>query len=328
MLTYQTMVATKAARVVEAAEGRRVVEFGSRRAHGPQAGLLAARAAYLAGCAATSNTLAGKEFGIPTVGTAAHSWTMAFDHEEEAFNAFLEVFGERSTLLLDTYDCLEGARIAANIRRGYRGVRLDSGDIVGLSREVRRLLDTHGHIDASIMASGDLNEYRIREYLQAGAPLDSFGVGTDLVVSRDAPSLSGIFKLVEMERGGQVCYTAKFSDEKATWPGRKQVFRYSSATGSFAHDVIGRAREERGEESGGHMGAEPLLRQVMENGKLPAALPSLAEIRGIAASNLSRLPQRYRRLEAPDTYPVRRSRALEELMEEVRDRCMEPSSLT
>ncbi len=321
MLTYQTMVATKAARVVEAAQGRRIVEFGSRRAHGPQAGLLAARAAYLAGCAATSNTLAGKEFGIPTVGTAAHSWTMAFEDEEQAFNAFLDVFQERSTLLLDTYDCLEGARIAAGIPRGFQGVRLDSGDIVALSREVRRLLDSHGHLDASIMASGDLNEYRIREYLQAGAPLDSFGVGTDLVVSRDAPSLSGIFKLVEMERGGSIHYTAKFSDEKATWPGKKQVFRYSSATGSFAHDVIGRAEEENGD----HVGAEALLRPVMENGKLLAALPSLAEIRGQAANSLSRLPQRYRRLDQPDVYPVRRSQALEDLMEEVRERCLEPS---
>jgi nicotinate phosphoribosyltransferase len=326
MLTYQTMVATKAARIVEAAQGRRVVEFGSRRAHGPQAGLLAARAAYLAGCTATSNTLAGKEFGIPTVGTAAHSWTMAFEDEEKAFHAFLDVFGERSTLLLDTYDCLEGARIAANIRRSFKGVRIDSGDIVALSREVRQLLDSHGHMDASIMASGDLNEYRIREYLHAGAPLDSFGVGTDLVVSRDAPSLSGIFKLVEMERRGTIHYTAKFSDEKATWPGKKQVFRYSSATGSFAHDVIGRAQEENGD----HVGAETLLRPVMENGKLLSPLPSLAEIRGLAASSLSRLPLRYRRLEQPDIYPVRRSQALEDLTEEVRERClesnMEPSS--
>lgn len=322
MLTYQTMVATKAARMVAAAEGRRIVEFGSRRAHGPQAGLLAARAAYLGGCAATSNTLAGKEFGIPTVGTAAHSWTMAFDEEADAFNAFIDVFGEKSTLLLDTYDCMEGARIAAGIRRGFKGVRIDSGDIVGLSREVRALLDRSGHMDASIMASGDLNEYRIREYLQAGAPLDSFGVGTDLVTSRDAPSLSGIFKLVEMERDGQIRPTAKFSDEKSTWPGKKQVFRYASATGSFGHDVIGRAQEEAGR----HVGAETLLKPVMENGELLGPLPSLAESRGVAAASLARLPSRYRRLETPDIYPVRRSPALEALMEEVRERCTTPSS--
>ena len=323
MLTFQTMVATKAARVAEAAEGRRVVEFGSRRAHGPQAGLLAARAAYLGGCAATSNTLAGKEFGIPTVGTAAHSWTMAFEEEAEAFNAFIDVFGDKSTLLLDTYDCLEGARIACGIRRGFKGVRLDSGDIVGLSREVREMLDRSGHLEATIMASGDLNEYRVREYLQAGAPIDSFGVGTDLVTSRDAPGLSGIFKLVEMEREGKIRYTAKFSDEKSTWPGKKQVFRYASATGSFGHDVIGRAEEQ----SGRHVGAEALLQPVMEQGKLIAPLPSLAAIRGAAANSIARLPSRYRRLEAPDIYPVRRSAALEALMEEVRERCTAPSSL-
>jgi len=284
--------------------------------------MLAARAAYLGGCAATSNALAGKEFGIPTVGTAAHSWTMAFEEEEQAFNSFIDVFGEKSTLLLDTYDCMEGARIASRIRRGFKGVRIDSGDIVGLSREVRRMLDQHGHMDATIMASGDLNEYRIREYLQAEAPIDSFGVGTDLVTSRDAPSLSGIFKLVEMERGGKMHYTAKFSDEKATWPGRKQVFRFASATGSFAHDVIGRTEEEHSQ----HVGSEPLLLPVIEDGRLTVPLPTLAEIRGQAANSLSRLPLRYRRLEQPEVYPVRRSAALEKLMEEVRDRCTTPSS--
>lgn len=321
MLTFQTMVATKASRVVEAAAGRRVVEFGTRRAHGPEAGLLAARAAYIGGCVGTSNVLAGKQFGIPTFGTAAHSWTMAFDEEEQAFRAFLDVFGDKSTLLLDTYDALEGARTAARLPYRFRGVRLDSGEVVEQSKQVRQILDQGGHPEAVIMASGDLNEYRIREFLEQGAPLDAFGVGTDLVTSRDAPSLSGIFKLVEMDRGGSVHYTAKFSDEKATWPGKKQVFRFSDEQGRYAYDVIGREGEEQA-------GAEALLRPVLEGGRLVAPLPELAGIRQAAAANLARLPDQYRRLENPETYPVRRSRALDQLMEQVRERCTTPSSST
>ena len=157
----------------------------------------------------------------------------------------------------------------------------------------------------------------MREYLQAGAPLDSFGVGTDLVTSRDAPALGGVFKLVEMERDGKVRPTAKYSDEKSTWPGQKQVFRFASATGSYSHDVIGRAEEARAS----HVGAEAVLHPVMEGGKLLGTLPTLAESRGMAAASLSRLPVRFRRLDAPDHYPVRRSPALEKLMDEVRARC-------
>ncbi len=318
MLTYQTMVATKAARVVEAAKGRRVVEFGSRRAHGPEAGMLAARAAYIAGCAATSNTLAGKTYGIPTAGTAAHSWTMAFEEEAEAFRSFVDVFEEKSTLLLDTYDALEGARTAARLPQRFRGVRIDSGDIVEISKNVRRILDQGGHSEATIMASGDLNEYRIGEYLDAGAPLDAFGVGTDLVTSRDAPALSGIFKLVEMERGGVTHYTAKFSDEKATWPGKKQIFRMSGPDGKYEYDLIGRAEEANI--------AEAILVPVISAGRPAAPLPTLDQIRAQAAANLARLPECYRRLDQPETYPVRRTAALEQLLEVVKERCTTPSS--
>ena len=266
LLTFQTMVATKAARVVQAAQGRGVLEFGSRRAHGPQAGLLAARASYLAGCTGTSNTLAGKEFGIPTFGTAAHSWTMAFEEEEEAFAAFLDVFGDKTVLLLDTYDAIEGARTAIRLGRPFRGVRLDSGDLVALSKLVRQMLDEGGYRDTFIMASGDLNEYRIQDYLERGARLDSFGVGTELVTSADAPSLSGIFKLVEMERGGKIHYTAKFSDEKATWPGRKQVFRFPDSLGQYSYDLIGRAEEDN--QPGLHPGAERLLLPMLSGGEI------------------------------------------------------------
>lgn len=322
LLTFQTMVATKAARVVQAAQGRRVIEFGSRRAHGPQAGLLAARASYLAGCTGTSNTLAGKEFNIPTFGTAAHSWTMAFAEEEEAFSAFLDVFGDKSVLLLDTYDAIEGARTAIRMGRRFRGVRLDSGDIVALSKQVRKMLDEGGHSDAFIMASGDLNEYKIQQYLEQGAPLDSFGVGTELVTSRDAPSLSGIFKLVEVVRDGKVHYTAKFSDEKATWPGRKQVYRFRGPQGLYEYDLIGRAEEDN--DPGAHAGADRLLLPMLAGGELVAAMPTLEEARAAAAVNLALLPERYRALEGAETYPVRRTPALEDLLERVKKLQLKP----
>jgi nicotinate phosphoribosyltransferase len=326
MLTFQTMVATKAARVVQEARGRSVVEFGSRRAHGPQAGLLAARAAYLGGCDATSNTLAGKVFGIPTAGTFAHSWTMAFDEEVDAFRAFVDLYGEQSTLLLDTYDALGGARRAARFSEQFRGVRLDSGDIVALSKQVRQILDENGHAGSTIMASGDLNEYRIRDYLAAGAPLDSFGVGTELVTSHDAPSLSGIFKLVEIERGGQLFYTAKFSDEKATWPGKKQVFRFCDNDGQFAYDLLGRAEEEG--EPAAKLGEERLLHKIMSGGRLIDPLPSLEDSRRYAARNLAKLPEMYRRLDHPTPFPMRRTEALEKLMKDVREQCSTASSST
>ena len=313
MLTYQTTVATKAARMTQVAGGRGIVEFGTRRAHGPYAGLLAARSSYIGGCRGTSNVLAGFEFGIPTYGTLAHSWTMAFEEEEEAFRQFAGIYGPRAVLLVDTYDSVEAVRKALRRKLPFRAVRLDSGDFLEISRQVRKILDAAGRADAQIMASGDLNEYVIEELIRQDAPLDLFGVGTDLVTSRDAPALSGIYKMVEIESGGQARYTAKFSESKISYPGKKQIFRFSGPGGEYTRDVLGLASEE-------FPGAETLLEPVMESGELLRPLPSLDQIQARAAANLSRLPAPYRRLEGGDSYPVEKSQALKDLLEVLRSR--------
>src|SRR5262249_10861887 len=188
--------ATKAARVVDAAAGRAVVEFGTRRAHTAEAGVLGARAAYIGSCAGTSNTLAGFRFGIPVMGTCAHSWVMSFATEQEAFRRLQYVLGPNTIQLVDTYDPIEGTRRAAALGRPLWGIRLDSGDFLSLSQQARAILDSAGLQDARIMASGDLDEWRIAELVASGAPIDAFGVGTELATSGDAPSMGAIYKLV------------------------------------------------------------------------------------------------------------------------------------
>ncbi len=309
-LTFQTMIATKAARVVEAAKGRGVVEFGSRRAHGTEAGVLAARAAYIGGCIGTSNVEAGYRFGIPTYGTVAHSFVMAYDSEEASFRQFQQIFPEHAVLLVDTYDTLSAVDKIIQSGLHPRGVRLDSGDIVELSKEVRRRLDRFGLNDTKIFASGDLDEYAISEVLAQGAPVDMFGVGTALATSKDAPALGGVYKLVEVHSNQQPHYRAKFSQEKSTYPGPKQVFRFCDPQGAYDHDLIGRADEHK-------ENAETLLTCVMRNGRRTLLLPSLEQIRERTRQNLGRLPGRYRKLCNAASYPVSFSAALEELMKAV-----------
>lgn len=216
-ISFQTMIASKAARVVEAACGRAVVEFGARRAHSPEAGVLAARAAYIGGCVGSSNVEAGFRYGIPVYGTAAHSWVQAFDDELELFRRLQQLLGPKTVYLVDTYDPLEGTRRAASGEPLW-GVRLDSGNLGELSREARRMLDAAGLKDAKIMVSGDLNEYKILEMMAAGLPIDALGVGTDLATSSDAPNLSAVYKIVEREVKGKKVFTAKISEDKQTLP--------------------------------------------------------------------------------------------------------------
>jgi nicotinate phosphoribosyltransferase len=304
-INFQTLIATKAARIVEAAQGRGVVEFGTRRAHGFGAAVYAARAAFIGGCVGTSNVETGRRFGIPVYGTAAHSFTMAFDNEIDAFRAYFKVFPESSTLLLDTYDTINAARLATEFGPELRGVRLDSGDLVELSKQVRAILDESEMRRTKIFASGDLNEYKIAELIAAGAPIDLFGVGTDLSTSRDAPALGGVYKLVEIEFDGRVSPKMKLSCDKATYPYRKQVWRETTGDGSFAGDVIARADET-------DLPGAPLLKLVMRDGRPAAPLPGLQEAQERARRQLASLPEPHKRLIEAQSYPVRYSDKLEQ----------------
>jgi nicotinate phosphoribosyltransferase len=281
-----------------------VIEFGSRRAHTPEAGVLGGRAAYLGGCASTSNTLAGFRFSIPVAGTAGHSWVMSFAGEEASFRKLQSSLGPHTVQLLDTYDTAEAARRVAALGLPLWGVRIDSGDFLAGTRQVRAILDEAGLREARIMVSGDLDEYRIRELLAAGAPIDAFGVGTQIAVSADAPSLSGVYKMVELEIGGIKRYTAKYSDDKQTIPGAKQIFR------DVARDVVARSGEcGRG---------EALLRPVILGGRLVEPLPTLEEARTRARESVARLSSALRQLEAAEPWPVIYSRELRALAEQTR----------
>lgn len=307
IVAFQSMVATKAARVVAAAEGRGVVEFGTRRAHSPEAGVLAGRAAYIGGCIGTSNVLTGFRYGVPVYGTAAHSWVQAFPSEMESYRRLQMLLGEGTIYLIDTYNTVEGARKAAALGRPLWGVRLDSGDLAELSREVRGILDRAGLTDARIMASGDLDEYRIRALVRDGAPIDAFGVGTELATSADAPSLPAVYKLVEIETNGRTRYTIKLSTDKLVMPGGKQIWRYAD------RDCITRwdERIEDGE-------ARPLVNRIMAAGELTGPLPDERAAREYAATSVAGLPEGCRIHEQPQAFGVEYSASMRRLLEEVR----------
>ena len=299
-MNHQTLVATKAARIVGAAAGRGVVEFGSRRAHGPEAGILAARAAVIGGCIGTSNVEAGRLFGIAVHGTAAHSWIMTFESEMEAFRAYHRVFPGSTTLLLDTYDPIEAARLATRIGPVLKGVRLDSGDLAEQAGRVRAILDGAGMRKTRIMLSGDLNEYRIAYLVERGVPVDLFGVGNELVNSPDAPSLSGVYKLCALETPAGTRPVFKLSAGKQTRPYAKQVWRRRDEQGDFVEDRVTRDDEEAGSPEW-----EPLLDCVIRNGRLARKMPELSEAGHRASLQLGSLPERYKRLEGAEAYPVR-----------------------
>jgi nicotinate phosphoribosyltransferase len=295
-INIQTMIATKASRVVQAAHGKTVIEFGLRREQGIDAGMKVARSSYIAGCLGTSNVLAGMAYDIPVFGTMAHSFVMSFETEIDAFRAFSKTFPDRSTLLIDTYDDLAGAKKAIVIAKeleksGYAlgGVRLDSGDLVERSKAIRQLLDANRLEYVKIFVSGDLDEYSIAELESAGARIDSFGVGTKMGTSQDYPYLDAIYKLSEVaDASGLFSPIMKLSKNKHTLPGRKQVYRYFDKDGCLSHDVIALAHER--------CDGVPLLQQVIKNGSLTYTLPSLKDIRQTAADSLSKLPQKYKKV--------------------------------
>jgi nicotinate phosphoribosyltransferase len=302
-MTMQTLVASKSARVVTAARGRPIIDFGSRRAHGPQAGLLAARASYIGGCTGTSNMEAGRLLGITALGTQAHSWIMAFGNEIEAFRKFGQVFPQASTLLIDTFDTVQGARNAIASGAPMQAVRLDSGDLAVLSQQVRRVLDEAGRRDVQIVASGDLNEHKIANLLAVGSPIDIFGVGTELVTSRDDPSLNTVYKLVEQETPQGAVGRFKLSRDKKTYPYAKQVWRQCAPDGTFVKDVIGRATES--------LPGEPMLIPVMEAGQLVGPLTTLDDSRARCLAQLERLPKELLSLDRALPYSVQVSDYLE-----------------
>jgi len=317
ILHFQTLIASKASRVTAAAAGCPVVEFGSRRAHGMEAGVFAARAAFIGGCEGTSNTYAGRRFGIPVYGTQAHSWIMAHEDEAEAFSDFLDVFPDESTLLVDTYDVHAAIEKIIALGRKPGGVRLDSGDVLADSQWVRKRLDQAGWKDVKIFASGELDEERIETLLRSGGRIDAFGVGTALSTSSDSPNIGVIYKLVEVDTGNAVRSAAKFSQEKITYPGRKQVFRFSGRDRKFSEDVIGLDTES-------FPGSEPLLVPVMREGKRiasadqdPFATIKKAQSRHLA--DRTRLPGRIAALsQAQPAFPVCYSERIEELRDQVR----------
>jgi nicotinate phosphoribosyltransferase len=300
-ISFSTLVATKAARVRYAAGSRQVVDFGSRRAHGPQAACWAARSAYLAGLDGTSNVWAGCRLGIPLTGTMAHSFVLSFSGEEEAFRAYSGVFPERSVLLVDTFDTLAAVeRAAVDPELRFVAIRLDSGNIVELSKTSRQILDRAGRRGVRIVASGDLDETRIAEIVAAGSPIDSFGVGTRMVTSVDAPALQAVYKLVAVEEPGKAARgVAKRSAGKRTAPGTKQVWRRRASDGTMVEDLVTPAGDPPAQGPW-----EPLLEPWMSGGRLCQQLPTLEESRTYARLQLAALGEPLLGLGAAPPFPV------------------------
>ena len=312
ILHFQTVVASKAARMVLAAKGRPLIDFGLRRAHGAEAGLLAARAAYLAGFAGTATVLAAQRFGIPAFGTMAHSFIQAHDDELTAFERFARTRPDGLVLLIDTYDTEAAAgkvvRLAPKLKAAgieLRGVRIDSGDLDAHARQVRRILDLGGLRHVTIVASGGLDETQIQRLVEGGAPIDSFGVGTSLTTSEDAPALDCAYKLQEY-RGVP---RRKKSEGKTTWPGGKQVYRRYSADGMMLGDVVARLEEP--------CDGAPLLQPVLRAGELVRPLPSLETARSRTAVEMTRLPRHLAELGCASSYPVEISPGLRALAREL-----------
>jgi nicotinate phosphoribosyltransferase len=311
----QTLIATKASRCVHASGGRPVVDFALRRTHGIDAGMKVARASYIAGFAGTSNVMAGREYGIPIVGTMAHSFVSCFEREIDAFRAYAASFPDNAILLIDTYDTLQGARNAVQVARemagrGHKliGVRIDSGDLAALARQVRTIFDDADLRDVKIIGSGGLDEYDLAKFAATDTPFDSYGVGTKMGTSGDAPWSDISYKLVEYADRPVL----KLSPGKISSPGRKQVFRSRDPSGILERDIIGLRIEQ--------LGGETLLRQVMRDGKPIAPAPSLTASRELFAADFKTLPADVKALQNPHRYSVELSPELAGLREEISKR--------
>ncbi|BCD62442.1 nicotinate phosphoribosyltransferase [Nitratiruptor sp. YY08-26] len=310
-LQHPILVATKAARCYSVAQGTVLVDFGLRRAHGTDAGMKAARSAYIAGFAGTSNMLAGKKFGIPVVGTMAHSFILAHKNEIEAFKDFLAQYPENAVLLVDTFDTLQGVKNAIEAVKSmgmkhFKGIRLDSGDIATLAVRARKMLDNAGFRDAKIIVSGGLNEYKIKKLLEQKIPIDGWGVGTELVVSADMPYLDCAYKLVEYADKPKM----KLSPHKVTLPAQKQIFRFESGR-EFQKDIIDLF-------DASHEGSKKLLQKVMDNGEICYELPALQQIQERFKHNITMLPKKFLDITSDEPYVPQIGKALQDLCEKLK----------
>jgi nicotinate phosphoribosyltransferase len=307
IVNFQTLIASKASRVVNAASGAAVIDFGLRRAHGSDAGIKGARATYMAGAMATSNVEAGKLYGIPVSGTMAHSFVMGFEEEIDSFRAFAHTFPDNTVLLIDTYDTVEGAKKAAIVAREMEangnellGVRLDSGDMEDLAEQVRAVLDSEGLDYVKIVLSSDLNEYKIDDYTVEGTPVDFYGVGTEMITAKPVAALSGVYKLVEDNLGPRI----KLSESKRTYPGRKQVYRVLDCD-NYLYDVL----ELEGEQFEGF----PLLEEAVKGGRIIRKPRTLEEVRSYCLECVSKLPIGVKKVYVEEPYELRIGHKLQEL---------------
>ncbi|MFC1803742.1 nicotinate phosphoribosyltransferase [Thermoproteota archaeon] len=300
LVNFQTMISSKASRIVNAAGKATVIDFGLRRAHGSDAGIKGARSTYIAGVGATSNVEAAKIYDIPPSGTMAHSFVMGFSDEIDSFRAFAHTFPNNTVLLIDTYDTLEGARKAATVamemeKEGHRllGVRLDSGEMESLAEQVREILDDSGLDYVRIVLSSDLNEYKIEKYTRVNTPVDFYGVGTEMITAKPVAALSGVYKLVEDTLGPRI----KLSESKRTYPGRKQVYRVMDEDGVFLFDVL--------EFEGEYYEGIPLLEQVVKDGKRTRDAVPLKAVREYCLSCVERLPEGVKKVRVTEPYQLK-----------------------
>ena len=308
VINFQTLIASKASRIKNVAPDKVLLEFGTRRSHSPLAGVYAARASYIAGFNGTSNVVADLELGINSTGTMAHSFVQKFEEEVDSFTSYYEIYNENSILLIDTYDTEKGAEKSAKFGNNIRGVRIDSGNLIEHAKKVRKILDDNGCENVIIVASSDLNEYKIKKIIDENAPIDAFGVGTELATSRDDPTISGVYKLIEYKGIPKI----KISEEKLTYPGTKQVYRIFDNKGAFKEDILSLEDELPPSNS------EPLLIPIMKNGELTTELPKVDDIRKFYLNNIKKLPDDYKKLEERKKFALKISKNLQKLTDSLK----------
>ena len=310
VINYQTIVASKASRIKNVAQDKSLLEFGTRRSHSPLAGVYAARASYIAGFSGTSNVIADIELGINSSGTMAHSFVQRFDTEMESFDVYNDIYGDNSIFLIDTYDTEQAATKITKFKNSIKAVRIDSGDLVDHSKKVRKILDENGCEKVLIVASSDLNENRIKEFLDKNAPIDAFGIGTELATSRDDPAIAGVYKLIEYNHKPKI----KISEAKLTYPGKKQIYRIYNKQGEFKEDILTLDYEAAPSDS------EALLIPVMKKGILITNLPDLNNIQQFYIKNIKKLPNKFKELDENHTFQLRISKKLSELTNSLKEK--------